>query len=289
MKNIFWISSYPKSGNTFIRLFLATYFFTKEGRFTDFNFINNIGGFNNFNVFNKIKNFCGKDALKKEPRLISNYWIEAQETLYKLYPKKVFFFKTHNAFVMHNKKYFTNEVLTRGIIYIVRDPRSILVSAKYHYNYPSYETGLYYLCSDRHISLTKDNILPEFLLSWKQHYLSWKEFIKKNPKLGIIIKYEDLISDPNKTLLKVLKFVKNRHKIEIDNNKFDNTINSIQFKNLQKKESEFGFIEKGPQSKKFFRKGLVDEWKQKVPVKIIEKLEKKFNNEMMDLGYLENE
>ena len=33
MKKIIWISSYPKSGNTFLRSLLASYFFSKNGQF----------------------------------------------------------------------------------------------------------------------------------------------------------------------------------------------------------------------------------------------------------------
>ena len=33
-KKIFWIASYPKSGNTLIRAILASLFFTKDGIFS---------------------------------------------------------------------------------------------------------------------------------------------------------------------------------------------------------------------------------------------------------------
>ena len=33
---IIWISSYPKSGNTYLRSFISSYFFSKKGKF-DFN------------------------------------------------------------------------------------------------------------------------------------------------------------------------------------------------------------------------------------------------------------
>ena len=31
---IIWIASYPKSGNTYIRSFIASYFFSKKGKFS---------------------------------------------------------------------------------------------------------------------------------------------------------------------------------------------------------------------------------------------------------------
>lgn len=36
----------------------------------------------------------------------------------------------------------------------------------------------------------------------------------------------------------------------------------------------------------FFRQGKVDEWKERLPQILIKKLEKEFNSEMKELGYL---
>ena len=41
---IIWIASYPKSGNTYLRSFLASYYFSKKGKF-DFNLLMNITQF----------------------------------------------------------------------------------------------------------------------------------------------------------------------------------------------------------------------------------------------------
>ena len=90
MKNIIWLASYPKSGNTLIRLFLSCYLFTDDGILKDFHLIRNITVFNHFHIFNKINNICDKDEFVKNPELISNYWIKAQESLYKNHLIKVF-------------------------------------------------------------------------------------------------------------------------------------------------------------------------------------------------------
>ena len=49
----------------------------------------------------------------------------------------------------------------------------------------------------------REENLPEFLLSWKTNYLSWLSFFKKNPGLGLIIKYEDMVQEGEKTFLKI--------------------------------------------------------------------------------------
>lgn len=48
---IMWLASYPKSGNTFIRSLLSSYFFSEDGIF-NFNLLKNIKQFPNVFLFN---------------------------------------------------------------------------------------------------------------------------------------------------------------------------------------------------------------------------------------------
>ena len=68
---IFWIASYPKSGNTWLRALISSYFFSKEGFFSK-DIIKNIDQFPEKVHF---KNF------DYDPKIItdtSNYWIKDQ-------------------------------------------------------------------------------------------------------------------------------------------------------------------------------------------------------------------
>ena len=73
--------------------------------------------------------------------------------------------------------------------------------------------------------------------------------------------------------------------IEINDEKIRKITTKCEFKNLQSFEKKNGFKErKGKQL--FFRQGKVDEWKERLPQNLIDKLEKEFNSEMRELGYL---
>ena len=74
--------------------------------------------------------------------------------------------------------------------------------------------------------------------------------------------------------------------LEIDSKKFNNSLRSVQFNNLQNIEKIQGFDEKRGQAKYFFRKGIVDEWKKEIPKNLLKVVEKEFNQEMKELGYL---
>ena len=58
VKMIIWISSYPKSGNTYLRSFLSAYYFSKDGKF-DFYLLLNIHQFPEIKI--KINNTFKND------------------------------------------------------------------------------------------------------------------------------------------------------------------------------------------------------------------------------------
>ena len=72
---ILWIASYPKSGNTWIRSLLCSYYFTEDGIFTDDAVLKNIGQFpekKHFEKFNYNISVPGDTA---------QHWIKAQDTI----------------------------------------------------------------------------------------------------------------------------------------------------------------------------------------------------------------
>ena len=75
MKKIFWIASYPKNGNTWLRALLSAYYFTKDGIFLNDSLLKNISQFPEkkyFQYFNYKLNIPGDT---------SKYWLRAQELI----------------------------------------------------------------------------------------------------------------------------------------------------------------------------------------------------------------
>jgi hypothetical protein len=287
MKNIIWISSYPKSGNTMLRLFLSGYLFTKEGIIDDLKIAKAISKFNTQRVYKYLGNKLNVEKINLNPNLISNHFIDVQLKLYKNFPKNTFFFKTHNAFSNYNMQNFTNNKITRDVIYIVRDPRDVLLSQMHHYNFDTQKISLEYILNETRFSYgsLKKQTFPEIISSWKNHFNSWYDFIKQN-NIGIIVRYEDIVSNPEINFMNILKYLLKEGKSSINQEKFANTLKSINIQNLKKIEIRDGFDERTSQDELFFRSGKVNQWRNIIQPEIRKILEQQLKDEMKLLKYL---
>ena len=88
---ILWLASYPKSGNTLLRSFLSTYFFSKDGSF-NFDLLRNIKQYPNNKLFLEL----GVDISNRHE--IAKNHLNAQKLINQ--NKNNFqFWKTHSSFV----------------------------------------------------------------------------------------------------------------------------------------------------------------------------------------------
>ena len=278
---ILWLASYPKSGNTFLRSLLASYFYTKDGNF-------------NFDLLKKIKQFPVNENFTqigidiKNKYLVAENYIKAQEEINK--SKKLTFLKTHSSFCkMFNKFNFSNLKNSLGVIYIVRDPRNVVISFARH-NSQSIETTSELLITDLATGNEKNEV-EVYLGSWNFNYNSWKVY--QNSKKYLLIKYEDLVNNTQKTFTEILKFINNISKInsEIDIKKIKKIVKETTFSRMKHLENEYGFVEakindNTGQMVKFFNQGPENDWKNILNDEIKKKIELKFHQEMKELGYL---
>ena len=169
-----------------------------------------------------------------------------------------------------------------GVIYIVRDPRNVVLSYARHVTKPIEET-VKFVTSGKCI---KHDIMG----NWSENYQSWKALKTENKYL--LIKYEDLVSKREETFLKILNFVFKLRKINfvLNKKKFKNTIKTTTFDNLKKLESESNFYESAKNNEgekiNFFDKGQKRNWLTTLDKNLSDQIEKTFNKEMIELGYL---
>ena len=283
---IIWIASYPKSGNTWLRAFITSLLYKDK----------------NLNVLNKLKQIHAYPLSKDFYNLLDNFenfknisenWEKSQSILN--LDKKIKFLKTHHILCSINGKFFTNYKNSLGVIYIVRDPRNVIISLKHHYSFKNYDEALKFMLDKHRFSgkmgkketFTRETEFPTYISNWHNHYNSWKNF-KKN---YLLIKYEDLIKNPKVNFKEVTKYLSKLLKIKIDEEDLDDAILKSSFKNLKQSEEKFGFSEAAPdkitnRKKKIFNLGPDNMWEEDLPVNIRKKIESTFNEEMKELNYL---
>ena len=285
---IIWLASYPKSGNTFLRSLLTSYLLTDDGKF-DEKKLKEINQFPNLSLFKNL----GIDT-SDDLQIVKNY-IKAQEKINSLDANKIRFIKTHSSLNDINGYKFTDLKNTLGVIYVVRDPRSVVRSYANH-NQLSLEDATNRLLEfGATIGGIKgsdfgSNQIVTHMGSWSSNYNTWKEFKKINSYL--LVKYEDLVIDTKNTFLQVLNFIYKlgNSKLEINNSKLKNTIETTTFESMQKLEKQKGFtesvIDDNGKNIKFFKYGYKKNEKNILPQELKKKIETELNVEMNELGYL---
>ena len=282
---IIWLSSYPKSGNTYVRAFLSAYYFSENGQF-DFSQISNIEQFPHEKFFKKKVNSISET---------SKQWVPIQREINK--DKKIRFFKTHSFLGNYEGNEFTSPETTLGAVYIVRDPRNVLTSLKNHYSFDN-DKALK-MITDKTRSLMSNNgsyASLTFISSWSENYLSW---FRNNQFRRLFVKYEDLISNKYETFRDIIIFTNTlMNKVEgVDKSKLQKAIETTNFNVLKKKEisetfdgseSSFKSWRKFHSENKnlFFNLGPENNWKKILDLKTQKEIEANFKNEMSKLKYI---
>ena len=280
---IIWIASYPKSGNTWLRALLSSYYYSEKGLFEK-KLLNYTGQFPEKSHF---KYFNYDQTIVTET---SKYWIKAQKIINE--KKQIRFFKTHNFFGQINGNSFTDKNNSLGCIYIIRDPRNVITSLKNHYEL-NYNEALNFMMSEKKYLYdyhkTNDYSDFQFISSWEKNYQSWK---MQNEIPVKIIRYEDLIEKTFATFEEVLDFINliTKNNDLINKTKLKNAIKSTEFNKLKKIENTEGFDESVLSHNKkdkinFFHLGPANDWNNLLPEELKIKLNDSLKNNLLEFNY----
>jgi len=279
---IIWLASYPKSGNTWVRSIISSLLYSNDGNF-------------NFELMLKVSQFPEKKYFKDFVNDFSNFneikesWISAQDKIN--LDNQIKILKTHQGKYTVGKNSFTNDQNTLATIYIVRDPRTLISSISNHYTLPI-DSVCDFLTTPQIIGNTKkwedkETGMQCLLGKWNDHYRSWT----RNKNNFLLIKYEDLIQNPENELEKIINFLKKYLDVKTNDNKNKKILETTSFKNLKEMEQK-GLFKENVLNKKddskvnFFNLGPANNRKDTLNEDVKNKIEKNFYNEMKELDYL---
>ena len=279
---IIWLASYPKSGNTWVRHFLASLIYSNQGK-------------SGLDKLGFILQYPKRDQFEKlvtnlnDFRQIKKNWIKSQDLINS--DNKIKIFKTHHTLCTFEGDNFTNEKNTLGAIYIVRDPRNVISSILYHFNLSNIEEAINFIKEEKRFIMgsIKNKVnypLLTLIGSWKSNYNSWKN-IGKN---FLLVKYESLILNPNYEFNRIAKHISQITNLRFSKEQINKSIEESSFKNLSILEDKNGFVESiedlKNKKKKFFNLGPKNNWKEILEKKYVKEIENSFNSEMKELGYI---
>ena len=279
---IIWLASYPKSGNTWVRSIISTLLYSNDGNF-------------NFELIKKVSQFPEKKYFKEFIDDFGNFnkikesWILAQDTIN--LDNQIKILKTHQGKYNVGKDSFTNDRNTLATIYIVRDPRTLVSSISNHYTL-TLDEAFNFLMTPQIIGNSKrwedkETGMKCLLGKWNDHYRSWT----RDKSNLLLIKYEDLIKNPENELEKIINFLKKYLNVETNKNKNKEILETTYFKSLKEMEQK-GLFKENVLSKKddskvnFFHLGPANNWKDNLGEDFKNKIEKNFYQEMAELEYL---
>jgi hypothetical protein len=249
---IWWLASYPKSGNTWLRAFLWT---LVSHRPIDINDLFSLGPFAGSRT--RFDDALGIESETLSPAQEGNLRPRAFE-VWAAEAKRQLYCMAHDAYYSTpaGEPLFPASA-TRGAVYVVRDPRAVAVSLAYYMAQPI-DAAIASMDDPETISATSkrrlSNQLRQRLLRWSEHAGSWLSA----PFPVHVVRYEDLHADPAAAFGAVAAFLG----LPSDAESIGAAVEATTFSRLKAQEREVGFIERPHRTVAFFREGRIDGWRR---------------------------
>lgn len=274
--NLVWLVSYPKSGNTWLRI-LLTHLIDACHDTADINALT-IGGDAASRRLIDALGHCPASELTLEE-------LDAlRPAAYRQFADRyteLGFLKVHDAYrhTVHGEPIFPAEI-TRAVVYLIRDPLDVAVSFAHHLDTGvddviEYMNNNFIFAGDREKFQRQ---VHQPLLDWSRHVRSWTEQTRMPV---VVVRYEDLHAAPMRSLKRIL----DRVGLFFEDPAIERAIDLSRFKRLQQQETACGFYEKPPTSSPFFRTGKVGDWRRFLDAAQIAKLVRHHGTIMERFGY----
>jgi hypothetical protein len=273
-----WLASYPKSGNTWVRVFLHNLMRELRGQSDS---PQNINALHEMTARESLKEWfirrLGKPVNEASPKEIAEARMAVQVDMVENEGGPAFI-KTHNAIANIEGFPTINFDVTLAAIYIVRNPLDVTVSYA-HYSGLSIDTIIAYMADPAgNINLSERRVY-EFMGSWSFHVASWMS-VPHRPIL--LLRYEDMLSSPERSFGRLTSFLR----LKPSREQMARAIKNSSFEEMARQEALHGFNERPQTAEKFFRTGIAGQWREALSPTQIKAVIEVHAPMMMRFGYL---
>lgn len=263
-----WLVSYPKSGNTWVRLLLAAYMGRTPYRVelcADYGQL-----------------LYGAVSPVPVEKMTWGQQVQCRgAALYHAAAERLedpMIVKSHNAYGAFAGIPLFSPQWTRKVVYVVRDPRDVLPSFAHHHGYELEEAAE--IMAEPSARLPGLDRGAQHISSWSRHVLSW---VRAKEDLDVLfVRYEDLHEGTTRELARVVEHLD--YVDEVDPDLVDYAVEAARFDKQKSREQEEGFPESTDHGE-FFRKGEAGGWRDEVPTELVERVENDHADAMEAVGY----
>ena len=196
MNGIYWLASYPKSGNTWLRIFMENLFrnTTEPASITDLTVVRYAD-----TVHRLYQAAAGRPTSKLDDGEIHRLRESVQRHLAS--QAETSFVKTHNILARHLGVPLIYPQYTVGATYLIRNPFDMVVSYAHHYDI-GLDDAIESICSPYNRVKTSQQTVFQILGTWSQHVQSWT---LSPPFKTLVLRYEDMAQRPVRTFEKFVR------------------------------------------------------------------------------------
>ena len=277
-----WLASYPKSGNTWVRLLIGCLFLA-DGEAMDINRTLEHGGIASARLPFDHETLIESGLLTHAEIEPLRPRVHAATAPDRAGAAPVEFVKTHDAYALTamGEPLLGGASGAKSAIVIVRDPRDIAASLAHH-NQISIEDAVTLMddhnAAFSHRSGRQSQQLPQRLGIWSGHVAGWVE----QDDIPIhLLRYEDLQRDAAGALHAAMAAAG----LSCTPAEADRAARLSAFSAVQRQERETGFSERAEKATLFFRRGTAGGWRDELTARQIETIERAHGPMMRRLGY----
>jgi len=274
MGNIVWLASYPKSGNTWLRAFLANLIANRSEPVPLAELPQYAVDEADPELFSALAGRPSSELdlaeiARLRPLVHAEIARRSQGTR---------FVKTHNLSGSFDGHPLHDFSVSAGAIYVVRNPLDVAVSMTHHFGL-GLDEAIDRL-GDENVATANDALfVSQILGSWSTHVKGWADMANASV---LVLRYEDLLEKPAKQFAKVARMVG----LGNDRARVERAVRHAAFQSLATMERKHGFVEAARSGTRFFRKGRVNEWREALTREQVGRVVNAHREQMKRFGYV---